>query len=233
MIAAALRAVLLIGLAVADAGGAAPSGGGSAGSGGGQVSAAPAQAPPAPAGCQETLRDQGVDLRPWPLRPSRTRAGVVCEAPGGVSIRRGAAGIRYQPPARLNCAFALRLSRFEAIAQEEARALLRSPVRAIVQLGTYNCRNMAAYPDLVSEHSFANAIDIAELVLQNGRRVNVEHDWVPADRPAGSSAAAFLRRLTRRLYDERVFSVVLTPSFDRHHRNHLHLDGAAYTLDGT
>jgi hypothetical protein len=28
-------------------------------------------------------------------------------------------------------------------------------------------------------------------------------------------------------------SKMLTPSFDRHHRNHLHLDGAAYTLDGT
>ncbi len=43
----------------------------------------------------------------------------------------------------------------------------------------------------------------------------------------------FLRRVTRRLLDEKVFSVVLTPSFDRHHRNHLHLDGSAYTLDGT
>jgi len=27
--------------------------------------------------------------------------------------------------------------------------------------------------------------------------------------------------------------VVLTPSFDRHHKNHLHLDGAPYTMDGT
>ena len=43
----------------------------------------------------------------------------------------------------------------------------------------------------------------------------------------------FLRRLTRRLYDEKVFSVVLTPSYDRHHKNHLHLDGAAYSVDGT
>jgi hypothetical protein len=30
-----------------------------------------------------------------------------------------------------------------------------------------------------------------------------------------------------------VFSVVLTPSFDSHHKNHLHLDGAAYSVDGT
>jgi hypothetical protein len=30
-----------------------------------------------------------------------------------------------------------------------------------------------------------------------------------------------------------VFNVVLTPSYDAHHRNHLHLDGAAYNVDGT
>jgi len=48
-----------------------------------------------------------------------------------------------------------------------------------------------------------------------------------------TASARFLRRLTRRLYDENVFTVVLTPSFDRHHKNHLHLDGAPYTMDGT
>jgi hypothetical protein len=199
----------------------------------GQANIAPAQAPPVPDGCLETLRRQKIDLGPWPLAALRLRSGVVCEAPGGVAIRRGAAGVRYRPAARVNCAFALRLVRFEAVVQEEARSILRSPVRAIIQLGTYNCRNMAAYPDLTSEHSFANAIDVSAFELENGRRVTVERDWVPADRPAGNSAAMFLRKVTRRLFDEKVFSVVLTPSFDRHHRNHLHLDGAAYTLDGT
>ena len=67
----------------------------------------------------------------------------------------------------------------------------------------------------------------------NGRTVVVERDWVKADQAATTPAARFLRRLTRRLYDEQVFSVVLSPSYDRHHRNHLHLDGAAYSVDGT
>ena len=190
------------------------------------------RAPAAPDGCRETLRRDGLVLAPWPLRSTRLPGGVVCEAPGGVSIRRGAS-LRYQPPARVSCAFGLRLLRFEAIVQEEAKAILGSRVRTIGQLGTYNCRRMAAYPDLVSEHSFANAIDVATFVLKNGRDVVVERDWVRAERPATSAAARFLRRLTRRLYDEKVFSVVLTPSYDKHHRNHLHLDGAAYTVDGT
>jgi hypothetical protein len=198
-----------------------------------QEPAAIPTAPAAPEGCRATLRQSGLVLSAWPLRPTRLPGGVVCEAPQGVSIRRGASGLRYEPPARVSCAFGLRLARFETIVQEEAKAILGARVRAIAQLGTYNCRGMAAYPDLVSEHSFANAIDVAELTLKNGRKVVVERDWVRADRPATTAASRFLRRLTRRLYDEHVFSVVLTPSYDKHHRNHLHLDGAAYTVDGT
>jgi len=192
-----------------------------------------AAAPPAPDGCREELKANGVRFSAWPLRPSRLANDVVCEAPEGVAIRRGGAGLRFQPQARVNCAFAQRLERFETIMQQEARAVLKSPVTSIVHLGTYNCRRMAAYPDWVSEHSFANAIDIAAFVLKNGRRVEVERDWVRAEKRAGTAAAQFLRRLTRRLYDEKVFSVVLTPSFDSHHKNHLHLDGAPYTVDGT
>jgi hypothetical protein len=196
------------------------------------VDLAPPRAPAPPAACRETLRAAGVKGTAWPLQPTRMPNGVVCEAPEGIVISRGPA-LRYQPAARVNCAFAQRLVRFEAIVQEEARAILKSPVRAIVQLGTYNCRRMAAYPDLVSEHSFANAIDVAAFVLPGGRRVEIERDWVRADQPATRPAAQFLRRLTRRLYDEQIFSVVLTPSYDKHHRNHLHLDGAAYSVDGT
>ena len=191
------------------------------------------RAPAAPEGCLESLRAAHFKLAPWPLRPNALQSGVVCEAPEGVAIKRGGSGLRFQPAARVNCAFALRLVRFEAIVQEEARRILGSPVRSIVQLGTFNCRRMAAYPDLVSEHSFANAIDVARFQLPNGHAVVVERDWVRADRPAATPAAKFLRRLTRRLYDEQVFSVVLTPSYDAHHRNHLHLDGAAYSVDGT
>jgi len=190
-------------------------------------------APAAPEGCFETLRKDGLALSSWPLRATKLAGGVVCEAPGGVSIRRGASGLRFAPPARVSCAFGLRLARFEAVVQEVAKETLGSRVRALKQLGTYNCRRMAAYPDLVSEHSFANAIDVASFTLRDGRTVVVERDWVRADRPARTPAARFLRRLARRLYDEKVFNVVLTPSYDEHHKNHLHLDGAAYTVDGT
>lgn len=191
------------------------------------------KAPPAPDGCRDTLRQEGLRFSPWDLRPQSLTPSVLCEAPQGVQVTRGGAGLRYQPAARTNCAFALRLVTMERIIQEEAKAELHTRVKRVVHLGTYNCRRIAAFPELASEHSFANAIDLATFELANGRQVVVERDWVPASRDAVRPASRFLRKVARRLYDEGVFSVVLTPSYDAHHRNHFHLDGAPYQVDGT
>jgi hypothetical protein len=200
---------------------------------GASARAEPARAPTVPPGCTDDLRRAGLHLSPWPAKPVPRPGGVVCEVPEGIAIARGATGLRFAPPARVNCAFGQRLAKFETVLQEEARDVFRSKVSAVEQLGTYNCRRMAAYPDLVSEHSFANAIDIAVFILANGNRIVVERDWVAADRPTTRAASVFLRRLTRRLFDQHIFNVVLTPSYDSHHKNHLHLDGAAYIVDGT
>jgi len=182
---------------------------------------------------QEKLRAERVRFRPWPVTPVKLGNKALCEVPQGVAITRGATGLRYARPARVNGAFALRLVRFEKLMQEEAMAAFGRPVARIEHLGTYACRTMAAYPDWVSEHAFANAIDVAGFVLKGGRRVTVDKDWIRKDQEATTAQARFLRRLARRLYDEDVFSVVLTPSFDRRHQNHFHLDGASYRVDGT
>lgn len=193
----------------------------------------PARAPSVEPGCVDGLRGAGLRLAPWPAKAVRRAGGVTCEVPQGIAIARGATGLRFHPPARVNCGFGQRLARFEVVVQDVAREIFHAKVASVEQLGTYNCRRMAAYPDLVSEHSFANAIDIAAFILTNGQRIVVEKDWVGAQQATARRASLFLRRVTRRLFDEHVFNVVLTPSYDAHHRNHLHLDGAAYVVDGT
>ena len=178
----------------------------------GGVATGPPHAPPPPARCLETLRAAGVRLTPWPLRATKMANGVVCEAPDGLAIRRGPA-LRYQPAARVNCAFALRLVRFEAIVDEEARRLLgwRRPHGR-------PARHLQLPPDGRLPGPRQRALirqrhRHRRLPLANGRRVVVEQDWVP---PTGRppSRLPILRRLTRRLYDEKVFTVVLTPSYD-------------------
>lgn len=190
-------------------------------------------APPAvPDDALVQLRAAGVRARPYPVKPVRLGDAAICAVPGGVTISRGASRVQYRRPARVNGAFALRLGRFESIVQEEAAVAFGRRVVAVEHLGTYVCRMMAEYPEWVSEHSFGNAIDVAVFVLTGGRRISVQRDWIARDREATTPASRFLRRVGRRLYDEEVFSVVLTPSFDRRHHNHFHLDGASYRVDG-
>ena len=61
-----------------------------------------------------------------------------------------------------------------------------SPVVRIDQLGTYSCREMAAYPGWVSEHAYANAIDLARFTLRNGVTLAVERDFDKGRRRPGA-----------------------------------------------
>ena len=101
----------------------------------------------------------------------------------------------------------------------------------ITQLGTYACREMAAYRGWVSEHAYANAIDVESFVLESGKRVSVLSSFERGDETR-TRAGAFLRAVSHRAYDEAIFSNVLTPYFDERHRNHFHLDLARYRNDG-
>ena len=96
-----------------------------------------------------------------------------------------------------------------------------------------SCREIAAYPGWVSEHSYANAIDIGRFVLKNGKTVEVLRDFDTGEEPPTKSAASFLRVVSRTAFDEDVFSHVLTPFFNAQHKNHFHLDLARYRGDGT
>jgi hypothetical protein len=186
------------------------------------------------ADCEVELARAGVRYRlaTLPVHQER-RSKIVCGAPQVVVYSGGPAGIAYSPPPLLTCSMALALASFEKIVQEEATRSFHSEVARIAQLGTYSCREVVAFPGWVSEHSYANAIDLAHFVLKNGVTVDVQRDFdLGADAPR-RPGGAFLRAVSRRAYDEDVFSHVLTPFFNAAHRNHFHLDLARYRGDGT
>jgi hypothetical protein len=193
--------------------------------------------PPEPlAGCEEKLRAAGIAFRAasLPLKTERSSAGgdvIACGAEQVVSYRGGPAQIRYNSWPTLTCGMALALSRWEQVMQEQARRELGQRVVRLTQGGTYNCRKMVRF-DFVSEHSYANAIDIREIQLSNGRRLNVAQHFGALAAPPQTKEARFLRSLAERAFDERLFSVVLTPYWDRLHHDHFHLDLARYHVDG-
>jgi len=193
-------------------------------------------APPAPrADCHAALAAAGARFSDAHLpvhQEGKARSRLTCGAEQVVVYRGSPARIVFEPTPVLTCTMALALARFEAVVQEESARTLGERVVRITQLGTYSCREMAAYRGWVSEHSYANAIDVESFVLASGKRISVLQSFERGEETR-TREGAFLRALSRRAYDEALFSNVLTPFFDERHRNHFHLDLARYRNDGT
>jgi hypothetical protein len=184
--------------------------------------------------CEDQLTQAGVRWRHATLPVHQEGRGKrTCGAPQVIVYTRGPGEISYSPPPLLTCSMALALASFEKILQQEAARSFGSPVVRVDQLGTYSCREIVGYPGWVSEHSYANAIDLARFVLKSGTVVDVERDFDKGEGAPRRPAGALLRTISQRAYDEDVFSHVLTPFFNSAHRNHFHLDLSRYRGDGT
>jgi hypothetical protein len=74
--------------------------------------------------------------------------------------------------------------------QPAAREAFSSPVSKIIG-SSYACRNVYNLPDgHLSQHAFANAIDLPMFVLADGRKVDVTHGWGPTERDLIAAAKA-------------------------------------------
>jgi len=175
--------------------------------------------------CDDRLRAATIEFR----RPSSPDEGRPRNA--DLRIRASdrylgsASGIRYKRRARAHLHEALGLASFERVLQEEAGARLGTRVKRAVHAGTYSCRRMARFSHMVSEHSYANAIDLRSLTLDDGRSIAIVKDLRPAREDPPTDAGRFLGALRTGLTTSDL-SVVLTPRFDALHRDHFHLDMA-------
>jgi len=110
--------------------------------------------------------------------------------------------------------------------QPAAMALYGQPVVALRTAGSYACRGRnGSRKGPLSEHSFANALDVSAFVFADGGVIAVESSWRGDPR-----AQTFLRAVHRGAC--RSFFTVIGPDGDRHHRDHLHLDLARYGMRG-
>jgi hypothetical protein len=108
-----------------------------------------------------------------------------------------------------------------------AKQYLGSEVVKIETMGTFNCRAVnGSRSGRLSEHAFANAVDVSAFVLRDGRRVSVLNGWrgSPKER-------AFLRRLHQSACKR--FGTVLGPEYNAAHANHFHFDMAKSMSNGT
>jgi hypothetical protein len=176
------------------------------------------------------LRRLGARVHPWSATPVIGPRGVRCGVDDGVSLSRGPTGVRWNRPVQATGTFALRLVSFEQIVQEEAQRIFGTGVARIEHLGSYVCRPVRGSSGSPSEHARGDAVDVAAFVLQSGRRITVQKDFVRAQAPPVTRPGQFLRALVDRLRAESTFGTILTPDYDAHHYNHLHLDGRQWSF---
>ena len=90
----------------------------------------------------------------------------------------------------------------------------------LVGTGSYTCRNRNGAADgPISEHAFANAVDVSAFVLADGRRITVLEGW---NGDGDGDARRFLRALHQA--GCRRFAITLGPDANADHHNHFHFD---------
>jgi hypothetical protein len=135
------------------------------------------------------------------------------------------AGVTIDPPATLNCPMAAALHDWMTeVVQPAARKHAGRKVTGIVNASSYACRRRNnGRSGKMSEHAFANALDIANFRFGEGKVASVKGDWSGFAQVLGLSGRGnFLRAARKGACDH--FNTILGPGSDANHKDHLHLD---------
>ena len=175
--------------------------------------------------CRGVLDRAGVRYTALPPRDG----GGQCGYNDAVRFAEGGARRIAYAPAGLGvaCPVAAALAKWEwDVVQPAAERHFKTRIATIEHFGSYSCRRMYGRDaGNWSEHSTADAVDIAGFRLADGRRVTVVRDWTGDDGEGARSEAAFLRDVRDGACD--LFATVLSPDYNAAHRDHLHLDQAS------
>ncbi len=171
--------------------------------------------------CRQVLSKGGVGFANIPDRQEG-----FCSIKDALVVSSGLPTLR-PAPAVMSCQQALAYSLWvRQVVQPAAKQLLGAEVASIDQYGTYVCRRIYGSrdeADRVSQHAYANALDVGGFTLSDGRKISVEKDW-RSPGPEGQ----FLHRVR----DEGcgVFKLALSPDYNAAHYNHLHFDMGPYAM---
>jgi hypothetical protein len=130
--------------------------------------------------CVQSVAPLTADLEP--IAPIRRGE---CGNPAPVLLRSIGSRDRValDPPLVMNCPMVVALHRWlEEAVQPAAREEFGSPVSRIIG-STYACRSVYNLPNgHLSQHAFANALDLPMFVLADRRKVDLTRGWGPTQR---------------------------------------------------
>ena len=135
--------------------------------------------------------------------------------------------VSLKPPALLRCPMIPQVERWVAtVVKPNAEYYFGVPVVEMKVAASYGCRPMNNQSGAkLSEHGYANALDVSAFKLADGRVVSVKAGWWGSERER-----LFLRAVHEGACGE--FTTVLGPNADRFHHDHFHVDLARRGRDG-
>jgi hypothetical protein len=170
--------------------------------------------------CRALLASPHLTATPIPDEPIRHGCGwsnaVTMSSAGGAEV--GAA--------RITCEMAAALALWITYeVQPRALSAFGARVVSVGDMGTYACRNILGsktFANMRSQHALANAVDIADFRLENGKVISVARNWKSRDREA-----RFLHEVHERACG--YFRVALGPDYNSAHHDHFHFDRGVFT----
>lgn len=163
--------------------------------------------------CRRELRRLGATWKDLPPVGNGTSCGI--DYPVELAVLSG--NIQMKPAATLSCRMAVAVARWtKDELGPSTRLRYLTGVKAIHQASSYSCRRIAGSASM-SEHSKGNALDIARIELNSGKRIGVRKPGFFAFREK-----SLLNNVRADACD--YFSTVLGPGYNHDHRDHFHFD---------
>ncbi|WP_235818070.1 extensin-like domain-containing protein [Brucella thiophenivorans] len=128
--------------------------------------------------------------------------------------------LKFANPVTTNCAMAFTLAKWSTDVSGAASKVYGDSVK-ITEIGTgsdYQCRNVnGASEGRVSEHAFANALDIMSFKFSDGSKTELESGWNGSEKE---------KAFWRAVHDAscKLFMTVIGPDGDAAHLTNMHLD---------
>jgi hypothetical protein len=130
--------------------------------------------------------------------------------------------INLSPVPQVNCRIATAMVALAQKLNEMSQATFGATVETIFTGKGYQCRRRNNLADgKISEHGFANAIDITGFQLTNGQNLVIKRDW-SGEETEPSLNGRFLGEVHKSAC--KIFTTVLGPASNEYHSDHFHFD---------
>lgn len=152
----------------------------------------------------------------------------VCGAEQPFSVSASGEGrVRFKPSAILRCPMIPQVERWISnVVEPAASNYFGSSLTEVNIGGSYACRPVnRQFGGNLSEHGYANALDVAGFTLADGRKVMIKNGWNGSEQER-----LFLRAVHNGACQE--FTTVLGPDYNYIHSDHFHVDLARRGEDG-